>query len=126
MFGVILVIAATFLGGSAADQKRLPLPVTPPTEAAKEYFHVEGCGMLKTGIRFAENETTGYTLTANDQTWELRLKSDQLRKSADELEGKCTYVTGTPEFVQYPSRGMVPTIVVESIRAGKPMQPMGN
>lgn len=118
MIGVALVVTAAILSGSAIGQKTRPTPVTSPAEAAKEYFHIEGCGMLKTGVT--------YTLTANDQTWELHLKSDRLRKSADELNGKCTYVTGTPVFQRYPSRGMVPTIVVESVRIGKPMQPMGN
>lgn len=115
MIGVALVVTAAIFIGSAVGQKTRPNPAAPPAEAAKEYFHIEGCGMLK-----------GYTLTANDQTWELHLKNDRLRKSADELNGKCTYVTGTPVFQRYPSRGVVPTIVVDNLREGKPMQPMGN
>lgn len=115
-----LVAATAFLSGSAVGQKILPMP-TFPESTQKEYFRIEGCGILKTGVKFAGNETTGYALTADGQTWELDLRSERLRTTAAELNGKCTFVTGTPEFRQYPSRGMVPTIVVDQLRIGKPM-----
>lgn len=121
----VLVAAAALLSGGAVGQKILPMP-TPPAGAQKEYFRIEGCGMLKTGVKFAGNETTGYALTADGQTWELDLRNDRLRTTAAELDGKCTFVTGTPEFRRYPTRGTVPTIVVDQLRIGKPMQPMGN
>ena len=110
----VLVAATAFLDGSAVGQKVLPMPM-PPENMQKEYFHIEGCGILK-----------GHMLTANGQTWELFLKNDRLQKTAAELDGKCTFVTGTPEFRRHPSRGTIPTIVVDQLRAGKPMQPMGN
>lgn len=119
----VLVAAAAFLSGDAVGQKVLPMP-TPPAGAQKEYFRIEGCGILKTGVKFAGKETTGYALTADSQTWELDLRSDRLRTAAAELDGKCTFVTGTPEFRRYPSRGTVPTIVVDQLRMGKPAAPM--
>lgn len=120
----VLVAATAFLSGSAVGQKILPMP-TSPESAQKEYFRIEGCGMLKTGVKFSGNETAGYTITADGQTWELDLRNERLRTTAVELNGKCTFVTGIPEFRRYPSRGMVPTIVVDQLRIGKPMQPMG-
>lgn len=122
----VLVAATVLFSGAAVGQKILPMP-TPPGDIQnqKEYFHIEGCGILKTGVRFAGNETTGYTLTADSQTWELDLRNERLRTTAAELHGKCTFVTGTPEFRRYAGRGVVPTIVVDQLRIGKPMQPMG-
>ena len=114
MLAAALVAAVAFLSGSATGQKLLPMPTT-PEGAPKEYFRIEGCGILK-----------GHMFTANDQTWELDIRSERLRTAAAELNGKCTYVAGTPEFRRYPGRGTVPTIVADQLRAGKPMQPMEN
>ncbi len=93
-------------------------PAVPPP-----YVKIEAFGALQGGGVAIGGETTGYTLTIHvikreRQVWELDLHNDQnLILQAKKLDGQCAFVTGTAELRKHQERGLVPTIMVESLRS---------
>lgn len=88
------------------------LPVLPP-----DYVKVEAFGTLKVGILAIGGETTGYAVTANEQTWELDFhKDDNLIQWAKKLDGQKVWVRGGIDFRRYVERNIVNTILVEDLR----------
>ncbi len=102
------------------------VPACPPKKVVAvppPYMKVEAFGNLKTDVVAIGGETTGYTLTIHvikreRQVWELDLNNDPaLILQAKKLNGQLAFVTGTAELRKHTERGLVPTIMVESLRS---------
>jgi len=74
-------------------------------------------GTVQTGVAVVGGETTGIQLTSAGVTYELEIKSAELKKKAEELNGKAATVKGTLTIKQGVERGQRLIIAVEMIAA---------
>ena len=74
-------------------------------------------GTLKTGVAAVGGETTGVELSSGGTTYELEIKDADVRKKADELNGKSVTVTGTLTIKQGTTKGQRLIVTVDSLTA---------
>lgn len=119
--GMFAILAISACSMQQNDPKsKSPASVGVP----REYVMIEVFGMLKADVVAIGGETTGYTVTARGQTWELDFhKDDALILIAKKLHGQLALVSGAPELRRYAERGIVPTIRVDEVREGEGLLP---
>ena len=74
-------------------------------------------GMVQTGVMAVGGESTGIQLTSGGVSYELEIKNAELKKKAEELNGKSATVKGTLTIKQGVERGQRLIITVETIAA---------
>ena len=74
-------------------------------------------GMLHTGVAAVGGETTGIQLISAGVTYELEIKNAELKKKAEDLNGKSATVKGTLTIKQSVERGQRLIIAVETVAA---------
>jgi len=103
---ICLVIAAGFCAAAASA------PAPKPADSTLTLT-----GTLQTGVMAIGGETTGIQINSGNVTYELDIKDAELKKKAEELNGKSVTIKGTLTIKQGVERGQRRIIAVESLVA---------